>query len=88
MATDGKIGTSHLARKAIFRRGVQEGRLTVEEIEAALPPEALMPAERWLLYYSLRAAGVEIVGDTGSSREERREDRQGPEAGEPEPAPI
>ncbi|HWV37781.1 MAG TPA: RNA polymerase sigma factor region1.1 domain-containing protein [Vulgatibacter sp.] len=58
-----KIGKSHLARKALFRQGVKDGYLTVEDIEQALPPGTLTAAERWLLYYSLRAAEIEIVGD-------------------------
>jgi hypothetical protein len=60
---DVKIGKSHYARKALFRKGIRQGYLTVEEIEQALPPGTLTPAERWLLYYSLRAAEVEILGD-------------------------
>lgn len=60
---DVKIGKSHLARKELFRKGVRKGFLTVEEIEGALPPGTLAAAERWLLYYSLRAAEIEIVGD-------------------------
>jgi len=58
-----KIGKSHLARKALFRKGLRKGFLTVEEIESALPPGTLTVAERWLLYYSLRAAEIEIIGD-------------------------
>ncbi|HEY0839467.1 MAG TPA: RNA polymerase sigma factor region1.1 domain-containing protein [Vulgatibacter sp.] len=60
-----KIGQSHLARKALFRQGVKNGYLTVEDIEEALPAGTLTAAERWLLYYSLRAAEIEILGDTG-----------------------
>lgn len=59
-----KIGQSHLARKALFRQGVKNGYLTVEDIEEALPAGTLTAAERWLLYYSLRAAEIEILGDT------------------------
>lgn len=59
-----KIGQSHLARKALFRQGVKDGYLTVEDIEQALPAGTLTAAERWLLYYSLRAAEIEILGDT------------------------
>lgn len=58
-----KSGETHEARKAIFRKGVREGRLTVADIEDAIPEGGLTPAERWLLYYSLRAAEVEIVSD-------------------------
>lgn len=60
---DPKIGQSHMARKELFRRGVSRGFLTVSEIEGALPPGAMAAAERWLLYYSLRAAEIEIVAD-------------------------
>lgn len=58
---DQKIGQSYVARKELFAKGLREGRLTIQEIERALPPGTLTAAERWLLYYSLRAAQVEIV---------------------------
>jgi hypothetical protein len=56
-----KSGTSYAARKELFAKGLREGRLTVQEIEDALPPGVLTAPERWLVYYSLRAAQVEIV---------------------------
>jgi hypothetical protein len=55
-----KTSRSHRARKALFQRGIQHGALTVQEIERAVPEGSLTDAERWLLYYSLRASGVEI----------------------------
>lgn len=58
---DPKIGQSYVARKRLFAKGLRDGRLTVQEIERALPAGTLTAAERWLLYYSLRAAQVEIV---------------------------
>ena len=58
---ENRIGRSYVARKQLFKKGLREGRLTVQEIEEALPPGTLTAAERWLLYYSLRAARVEIV---------------------------
>ena len=58
---DPKIGQSYVARKRLFAKGLRDGRLTVQEIEQALPAGTLTAAERWLLYYSLRAAQVEIV---------------------------
>lgn len=58
---DSKIGQSYVARKRLFAKGLRDGRLTVQEIEQALPAGTLTAAERWLLYYSLRAAQVEIV---------------------------
>jgi hypothetical protein len=60
-----KIGRSHKARKALFTRGIRRGFLTVEEIDEALPPGSLTDAERWLLYYSLHAARVEILDRRG-----------------------
>ncbi len=57
-----KASDTHQARKALFRRGIQQGQLQPEEIEAALPPGTISDAERWLLYYSLHAAGVEVEG--------------------------
>ncbi|HET9596803.1 MAG TPA: RNA polymerase sigma factor region1.1 domain-containing protein [Anaeromyxobacteraceae bacterium] len=60
-----KSSRSHRARKALFQRGIQRGTLTVAEIDRALPPGSLSDAERWLLFYSLRASGVEIVDEGG-----------------------
>jgi hypothetical protein len=60
---ENRIGTSYLARKALFAKGLKDGRLTVQEIEEALPAGTLTAAERWLLYYSLRAAEVEIIDE-------------------------
>ncbi len=60
---ENRIGKSYVARKALFAKGLRDGRLTVQEIEAALPPGTLTAAERWLLYYSLRAAQVEIIDE-------------------------
>jgi hypothetical protein len=60
-----KSSRSHRARKELFQLGIQRGQLTVQEIERALPYGSLTDAERWLLYYSLRASGVEIVERPG-----------------------
>ncbi len=78
-----KIGRSHLARKALFRRGLRQGHLAVADIEAALPAGSLTQAERWLLYYSLRAAEIEILGEPPEAVEEfeverRARDAEGP----------
>lgn len=78
-----KIGKSHLARKEIFRRGISRGYLTVEEIESALPPGAMAAAERWLLYYSLRAAEIEIIGDESETLDRDAFGDGAEEAGEP-----
>jgi hypothetical protein len=63
---DQKIGESYLARKALFAKGLKNGRLTVAEIQEALPEGSLSAAERWLLYYCFRAAEVEIVDEAGA----------------------
>jgi hypothetical protein len=60
---ENRIGKSYMARKALFAKGLRDGRLTVQEIEEALPAGTLTAAERWLLYYSLRAAQVEIIDE-------------------------
>ncbi|MFL5261058.1 MAG: hypothetical protein ACJ79E_08810 [Anaeromyxobacteraceae bacterium] len=60
-----KTSRSHRARKALFQRGIQRGVLSVQEIERALPEGSLTDSERWLLYYSLRASGVEIHDGRG-----------------------
>jgi Sigma-70 factor, region 1.1 len=57
---------SHRARKDLFQRGIQQGTLTIQEIERALPAGSLTDAERWLLYYSLHASGVEIRDENGT----------------------
>jgi hypothetical protein len=64
-----KIGRSHKARKALFTRGIRRGFLSVEEIDEALPSGSLTDAERWLLYYSLKASRVEIRDSEGNSLE-------------------
>ena len=64
-----KIGREHKARKALFTRGIRRGFLSVEEIDQALPPGSLTDAERWLLYYSLKASRVEIRDSEGNSLE-------------------
>jgi hypothetical protein len=61
MPVDLKVGHSYESRKSLFAKGIRERRLTIQEIEEALPTGTLTAAERWLLYYSLRAAEVEIV---------------------------
>jgi len=74
-----KIGRSHKARKALFTRGIRRGFLSVEEIDQALPPGSLTDAERWLLYYSLKASRVEIRDGAGNAVEieERSPDADG-----------
>ncbi len=60
---------SHEARKTLFQVGIRRGWLELAEIDRALPPGSLSPPERWLLFYSLRAAGVEIRDPQGASLE-------------------
>jgi hypothetical protein len=60
---------THEARKALFQLGIRRGHLSLDEIDRALPAGSLSPAERWLLFYSLRAAGVDIRDRSGESLE-------------------
>ena len=64
-----KIGRSHKARKALFARGIRRGYLSLDEIDEAVPSGTLTDAERWLLFYSLRAARVEIRDSEGRKLE-------------------
>ena len=68
-SVDTKIGHSYVARRELFAKGLKTGRLTQREIQDALPDGSLTAAERWLLYYSLRASGVEIVDEAGEPGE-------------------
>lgn len=72
---------SHEARKALFQLGIQRGHLSLDEIDRALPPGSLSPAERWLLFYSLRASGVEIRDRDGAAVEVPSEPPGGPSPG-------
>lgn len=72
---------SHEARKALFQRGIRRGTLSLDGIDRALPPGSLSPSERWLLFYSLRAAGVEIKDREGDEVEIPREPPGGPNPG-------
>ena len=60
-----KIGREHKTRKALFTKGIRRGFLTLEEIDEALPNGSMTDAERWLLFYSLHAARVEILDGRG-----------------------
>ena len=62
-----KIGRSHKARKALFTRGIRRGFLLIGEIDEALPPGSLTDAERWLLFYSLKASRVEVRDSNGNT---------------------
>jgi hypothetical protein len=72
---------SHEARKALFQLGIRRGHLSLDEIDRALPSGSLSPAERWLLFYSLRAAGVEIRDRSGESVEPPEPPPRGPDPG-------
>jgi hypothetical protein len=60
-----KASPSHVARRELFQRGIRRGSLTVREIEGAFPRGYLDHAERWILYYSISAAGISILDDDG-----------------------
>ena len=72
---------SHEARKALFQLGIRRGTLTLDEIDRALPPGSLSPAERWLLFYSLRASGVDIRDREGGTVDVPGEPPGGPNPG-------
>jgi hypothetical protein len=78
---------SHEARKALFQIGIRRGHLSLDEIDRALPPGSLSPSERWLLFYSLRAAGVEIRDREGASVEVPREPPTDRAPSDPDHAP-
>ena len=82
-----KIGRSHKARKALFTKGFRRGFLSIEEIDEALPPGSLTDAERWLLFYSLHAARVEIIDGEGQ-RMDLEDLRRGRDLLESESAPT
>lgn len=54
------VSGGHRLRKDLFKRAIRQGWLQVDEVEASLPPGLLTSAERWLLYFSLRASEVEL----------------------------
>ncbi len=60
-----KVGGGHRLRKALFVRGLKQGYLNVDDVEAAVPPGMMTAAERWLLYFSLRASDVELRDSDG-----------------------
>ena len=72
---------SHEARKTLFQVGIRRGHLSLDEIDRALPSGSLSPSERWLLFYSLRAAGVEIRDRAGASVEAEPEPPSDPPPG-------
>lgn len=60
-----KTGGGHRMRKDLFMKGIRQGYLDVDEVEESIPPGMMTPAERWLLYFSLRAAQVELRDSEG-----------------------
>jgi hypothetical protein len=70
---------SHEARKILFQTGIRRGWLDLVEIDRALPAGSLSPPERWLLFYSLRAAGVEIRDEPGAVLDARPGDPPPPD---------
>ncbi len=52
--------STHAARKGLFARALAQGYLLRSELDGTLPASALTDSERWLLLYSLKAAGIEV----------------------------
>jgi hypothetical protein len=59
---DEEENPSQAARRKLFHKGMRRGFLTVQEVEDALPEGSISASERWLLYFSLRAAKIEVRG--------------------------
>lgn len=69
------------ARKALFKKGKRQGYLTFQEISEAIPEIMMSPADRWLLFYSLRAMGIQLLDvDIEPTRPEPASERRGKEA--------
>ncbi len=62
-----RIGGGHKIRKTIFLQGIKQGFLNVDEVEDLLPAGLMTAAERWLFYFSLRSAEVELRDSHGRS---------------------
>lgn len=60
-----RIGGGHRLRKNLFIRGLRQGWINVDEVEESIDPGTMTAAERWLLYFSLRAAEVELRDGQG-----------------------
>lgn len=60
-----RTGGGHRLRKELFLKGIRQRWLNVDEIEAALDPSLMSAAERWLFYFSLRSAEVDLRDEDG-----------------------
>lgn len=80
-----EASVTHGARKALFSRALAQGHLTREDIDAALPPGALTDSERWLLHYSLRAAGIDVRDRAPKAARKRGPQRSDRPAGASKP---
>ena len=61
-----RIGGGHRWRRELFIQGIRHGYLHVEDVEDTLPDGLLTASEKWLLYFSLRAMGVQLRDATGA----------------------
>lgn len=61
------VSGGHRLRRDLFKRAIRQGWLEVDDVESSLPPGLLTSAERWLLYFSLRASEVELRDAQGRS---------------------
>ena len=52
--------TLHRWRRDLFVRGLREGFVDAEQVEADIPPGMMSASERWLLYFSLSASEIEL----------------------------
>jgi hypothetical protein len=54
------MGKSHRDKIHLFQEGLRRGFVTSQEVDAVFFEDQANDAERWLLYYSLQAAEIEI----------------------------
>jgi hypothetical protein len=55
----------HQWRRDLFVRGLREGFVDAEQVEAEIPPGMMSASERWLLYFSLSASDIELRDGQG-----------------------
>ncbi len=82
-----KMGKSHREKIHLFQAGLRRGFVTSQEVDAVLPEDQANDAERWLLYYSLQAAEIEIRNqkDTADSSSPTEQSKTTEESGQNSP---
>lgn len=52
----------HGNKRELLKRGLEHGKLTWEEIQAALPPEYMTDTELDVFLFTCKNMGIEVVG--------------------------